>query len=161
MIITKLFEPRVALIIFLALTVAYLVFLDREQAFQKKFLHFGPSPDSRFLNIKLDSWGKVIAVYIIGFISALGTSYYTNITSSYVSGVLLNPAYKEKIQHTRLWGSILVAIDPIMSWVMKTFQFFITLTMELQYIIPQFLGDIMIAIPNNLINVSRKKFSTD
>jgi hypothetical protein len=156
-----LLEPRIAMIIFMLVIVGYLIFLDKENAFQNKFLHFGPSPDSKFLNISLDNWGKVISVYLIGFISAFSTSYYSNVTSSFVSGVLLNPAFKDKIEHSAYWGKILVVVDPIISWIMTSFQFFITLTMELQYMLPQFLGHIAVTIPTNLYNISFKKFSRD
>ncbi len=156
-----IFEPRFALVVFICIVVGYLIFLDKEGAFQKKFLNFGPSPDSKFLNITLDNWGKVIAVYIIGFLSAFSTSYYANVTSSFVSGVLLNPAFKDKIQHSIFWGKFLVVMDPIISWIMTSLQFFITLTMELQYMLPQFLGHITITIPSNLYNLSFKKFYRD
>ena len=160
-ILDILFEPRFALIIFIAILVGYLIFLDKENAFQKKFLRFGPSPDTSFLNIKLDTWGKVIAVYFIGLISSLSTAYYTTVTSSYVSGVLLNPAYKDKIQHSKFWSKVLVTFDPIMSWVMQLFQLFATLTMELQYMLPQLFGHLAVFIPTNLYTIESKRFSFD
>ena len=158
-ILDILFEPRFALIIFIAILVGYLIFLDKENAFQTKFLRFGPSPDTKFLNIKLDNWGKVIAVYFIGLISSLSTAYYTSVTSSYVSGVLLNPAYKDKIAHSKFWSKVLVTFDPIMSWVMQLFQLFATLTMELQYMPPQLFRHLAVFIPTNLYTIESKPFS--
>ncbi len=155
----KLFDPNIALIVFLIIAVGYLIFLDKEGVFQKKFLHFGPSPDTRFFHFTIDTWGKVIAVYLISFISAISVSYYTNITSSYVSGVLLNPAYKDTIKRSEFWSKVIVVLDPIITWIMTSLQFFITLTMQLQFMIPQFLGHILIAIPTNLKQLSLKKFS--
>jgi hypothetical protein len=155
----KLFDPNIALIVFLIIAVGYLIFLDKEGVFQRKFLHFGPSPDTRFFNFTIDTWGKVIAVYLISFISAISVSYYTNITSSYVSGVLLNPAYKDTIKRSEFWSKVIVVLDPIITWIMTSLQFFITLTMQLQFMIPQFLGHILIAIPTNLKQLSLKKFS--
>lgn len=155
------FNPRIALIIFIVILVAYLVFLDKESAFQNKFLKFGPSPDTKFLNIKLDSWNKVISVYVIALLSALSTSYYTSVSSSYISGVLLNPAYKDKIGHSKFWSKLLVTIDPLMSWVMQLFQLFATLTLELQYMLPQLLGHLVILIPTNLQSLEEKRFSFD
>jgi hypothetical protein len=155
------FEPKFALIIFLVILMGYILFLDKENAFQKKFLRFGPSPDTKFLNIKLDTWDKVIVVYFIGLLSAASTSYYTSVASSYVSGVLLNPAYKDKIEHSKYWSKILVIIDPIISWIMQLFQLFATLTLELQYMLPQLLGQLTILIPTNLRTLSTKRFSFD
>lgn len=155
------FEPKFALIVFLAILIGYIVFLDKENAFQKKFLRFGPSPDTKFLNIKLDTWDKVIVVYFIGLLSAASTSYYTSVTSAYVSGVLLNPAYKDKIDHSKYWSKILVILDPIISWIMQLFQLFATLTLELQYMLPQLLGQLTVLIPTNLRTLSNKRFSYD
>ena len=158
---TKFFDPNIALIFFVLIAVGYLIFLDKEGVFQKKFLQFGPSSDTKFLHFTIDTWGKVIAVYFIGFISALSVSYYTNVTGNFVSGVLLNPAYKDIIRRSEFWSKVMVAIDPIITWIMTTFQFFITLTMQLQFMIPQFLGHIIVAIPVNLKSVSLKRFSFD
>ncbi len=155
------FDPRFALIIFIVILIGYLVFLDKENAFQNKFLRFGPSPDTKFLNIKLDSWNKVISVYFIALLSALSTAYYTSVSSSYISGVLLNPAYKDKISQSKFWSKLLVTIDPLMSWVMQLFQLFATLTLELQYMLPQLLGHLIILIPTNLQSIEEKRFSFD
>ncbi len=155
------FDPRFALIVFIIILIAYLVFLDKENAFQNKFLRFGPSPDTKFLNIKLDNWNKVISVYAIALLSALSTAYYTSVSSSYISGVLLNPAYKDKIAHSKFWSKLLVTIDPLMSWVMQLFQLFATLTLELQYMLPQLLGHLIILIPINLQSIEEKRFSFD
>ena len=155
------FEPRFALIVFIVILIAYLIFLDKENAFQNKFLKFGPSPDTKFLNIKLDNWGKVISVYFIALISSLSTAYYTSVTSSYISGVLLNPAYKDKIAQSKFWSKLLVSIDPVMSWVMQLFQLFATLTLELQYMLPQLFGHLIILVPANLITLEEKRFSFD
>lgn len=157
----KLFDPNIALVIFICIAIGYLIFLDKEGAFQKKFLHFGPSSDTKFLHFTIDTWGKVIAVYFIGFISALSVSYYTNVTGSYVTGVLLNPAYKDIIKRSEFWSKVIVAVDPIITWIMSTIQIFITLTMQLQFMIPQFFGHIIVAIPANLKSVSLKRFSFD
>jgi predicted anti-sigma-YlaC factor YlaD len=154
-------QPRYGLIIFIVILVAYLVFLDKEHAFKKKVLNFGPSPDSRFLNIQLDTWGKVITVYIVAFASALVNSYYTNITSLYVNWVLLNPAYKDPIKHSKFWSRILVSFDPIITAIMAALQFFVTLTMELQYILPQMIGSLIVTIPINLSSLKGKRFILD
>ncbi len=157
----KFFDPSIALVVFLLIAVGYLIFLDKEGVFQKKFLQFGPSPDTKFLHFTIDTWGKIVAVYFIGFFSALSNSYYQNVTGSYITGVLLNPAYKDIIKRSEFWSKAMVVIDPIISWIMTSFQFFITLTMQLQFMIPQFLGHIFVAIPANLKMISLKRFSFD
>jgi hypothetical protein len=83
------------------------------------------------------------------------------VSSSYISGVLLNPAYKDKISQSKFWSKLLVTIDPLMSWVMELFQLFATLTLELQYMLPQLLGHLVILIPTNLQSLEEKRFSFD
>jgi len=61
-----LFEPRIAFIIFIVFIIGYLVFLDEEGAF-KDFAKFGPDPSTKFLGMKVDTWKKVILIYIVGF----------------------------------------------------------------------------------------------
>ena len=49
-----LFEPRIALIIFVFFMIGYLILLDYEGTFQEKFLHFGPSKDTKFLSFIIE-----------------------------------------------------------------------------------------------------------
>jgi len=140
--------------------VLYLIFLDKEGAFQEKFLRFGPAPDSKFLNITLDKWSKVITIYFIAFFSARSRSYYQNIDSSFVNGVLLNPAYKDTVKQSRFLSSILVIVDPIITASMGVLSILVTLTQQLQFIFFQILGTLVVTIPSNLYNLSFKKFSS-
>lgn len=151
-------KPQVALAIFVIIIILYLIFLDKEGAFQAKFLRFGPSSDSKFLNITLDKWSKVITIYFVAFFSALSLSYYQNIASSFVTGVLLNPAYKNTIQQSRLLSNILVTVDPIITAIMGIISILVTLTQQFQFIFFQILGTLIVTIPVNLYNLSFKKF---
>lgn len=157
--LSKLFRPNFALIIFIAALFIYMIILDKEGAFQKKFLHFGPSSDTQFFNIKLESWRQVISVYIIAFLSALSLSYYQNFASFFVNNVLLNPAYKDPIHHSKHWSYILGIADPIINAIMAAINFFVTLTMEFQFIFFQLLGTVAVSIPSNLAEISKKKFT--
>ena len=153
-----LLRPQFALFIFIIALIIYIILLDKEGAFQKKFLNFGPSSDTQFFNIKLRTWPQVISVYIIAFLGALSLSYYQNVASSFVSGVLLNPAYKGTIQHSKTWSYTLGFFDPIITALMTAINFFVTLTMEFQFIFFQLLGTVAVSIPSNLYFISKKKF---
>ncbi len=157
--LSKLFRPNFALIIFIVALFIYMIILDKEGAFQKKFLHFGPSSDTQFFNIRLESWPQVISVYIIAFLSALSLSYYQNFASFFVNNVLLNPAYKDPIHHSKHWSYILGIADPIINAIMAAINFFVTLTMEFQFIFFQLLGTVAVSIPSNLAEISKKKFT--
>ena len=155
----SILRPQYALIIFISALIVYIIILDKEGAFQKKFLNFGPSSDTKFLNIKLQSWSQVISVYLIAFFSAISLSYYQNIASSFLKGVLLNPAYKDPVTHSKFWSYVLGIIDPIVNALMAAINFFVTLAMEFQFIFFQLLGTIAVSIPSNLYNISKKKFT--
>ena len=152
------FNPKTAFLIFLIFIIVYLILLDVEGAFQKKFLNFGPSEDTEFLNMKIDTWEKVILIYLIGFFSSLLTSYYETVSFDFIHSYIWNPAYKEKINISKSWTTAIVAIEPILYWILNILNFFITLTMELQYIIPKFLGDIVINIPYGIYKVNQKEY---
>jgi hypothetical protein len=154
-----LLRPQFALFIFIVALIVYIVVLDKEGAFQKKFLRFGPSSDTKFFNIQLKTWPQVISVYIIAFLSALSLSYYQNIASYYVNKVLLNPAYKDPIKHSKYWSYVLGIADPLVNAIMAAINFFVTLTMEFQFIAFQLLGTIVVSIPSNLSEISKKKFT--
>lgn len=154
-----LLRPQFALFIFIIALIIYLTILDKEGAFQKKFLNFGPSPDTQFFNIKLRTWPQVISVYIIAFFSALSLSYYQNIASYYVNKVLLNPAYREPIKHSKYWSYVLGIADPLVNAIMAAINFFVTLTMEFQFIFFQLLGTVVISIPVNILEISKKTFT--
>jgi len=76
----------------------------------------------------------------------------------FIHSKLWNPAYKEKIKISKTWASLIVSLEPLLYWFLSIVQFFITLTMKLQFIIPQFLGQVIIDIPYGLMKISEKTF---
>ncbi len=157
-IVKFFFNPKIAFIIFLTFIIIYLILLDEEGAFQKKFLNFGPSKETKFLNMTLDTWPKVISVYLIGFFSTLLTSYYSTVSFDFIHSFIWNPAYNKPIKISKKWTQLIVSIEPVLYWILTTLNFFVTLTMELQYIIPKFLGDTIVNVPYGLYKVGQKKF---
>ena len=155
------FEPRMAFSIFVIFIVIYLVVLEEEGAFSKKFLNFGPSENTEFLTMKLNTWTKVIIVYLIGFFSSLLTTYYQNVSYDFIHSYIWNPAYTKKIEVSKTWTSIIIAIEPLLYWILQILNFFVNLTFELQFILPKFIGNVLIDIPYGLFKVSQNKFKGD
>ena len=153
-----IFEPRVALIIFIVFMIGYLILLDEEGTFREKFMHFGPSEDTKFLNMKIDTWEKVIIMYILAFATALLTSYYSTVMYDFIHSKIYNPAFKGKVGISKNWVKAIVILDPILYWILVIIQFFISLTMQLQFLIPQLLGTAIIDIAYGLFKVSQNKF---
>ena len=80
-------NPKIAFIIFATWIVIFIFILKKEGIFTKKFLHFGPSNDpetqTNFLGSPVDSWSKVITLYILGFLTVCFSAYYRDIFELY------------------------------------------------------------------------------
>jgi len=153
-----LFEPRIAFVIFVVFIIIYLIFLDEEGAF-KDFCKFGPDPNTKFLGMKIDTWKKTILVYVVAFFSALLQNYYGTVMFDFIHSKLWNPAYKEKVPISKTWAQVIVTAEPLLYWFLSIVEFFITLTMKLQFIIPQFLGQACTGIPYGLMKINEKEFT--
>jgi len=152
------FEPRIAFGLFIFFMVGYMFFLDEENAFQN-FFAFGPDPSIRFLGMSINTWNKVILVYAVGFISSLLQGYYQTVMYDFIHSKLWNPAYKERIPMSKRWAKTIVTVEPLLDWMLDIVQFFITMTMRFQFILPQLLGQIVVDIPYALMKIEEKKFS--
>lgn len=142
--------PQVALLTFTLFLIGYIIFLDVEGGFKQKFLKFGPDRDpsnsATFLGIKLDNWTKVIMMYIIGFCSSLMSSYYNAVMSTSVHTYIYNAAIDEVPYNKQLIYSVAM-IEPFLYQILWIIQFYMDLIMELQFIIPQFIGTYVASIP--------------
>ncbi len=152
------FEPRVAFCIFVVFILVYLVILDEEGAFTKKFLSFGPSPNTTFLHMKLDTWHKVYIVYALGFFSSLLTTYYNTVSYVFIHSSIWNPSYTKTISISKNWAKAIVILEPLLYWILNIINLFVNLTMQLQFLIPSFLGSVIIDVPYGLFKLDKKKF---
>ena len=156
--INFLFNPKVALTIFVIFLVVYLVVLEEEGAFTKKFLHFGPSDEYTFLTMKLNNWTKVSIVYLIAFFSSILSNYYGTVMFDFIHSTIWNPAYTEKIQLTKSWTTVIMILEPLLYFILTVLNFFVTLTMQLQFILPRFIGQAIVDIPYALYKISQNTF---
>lgn len=152
-----IFEPRAAFYLFVFFIIGYMFFLDEENAFQN-FFAFGPDPSIRFLGMSMNTWNKVWAVYAVGFISSLLQGYYQTVMYDFIHSKLWNPAYKERIPVTKGWAKTIVIAEPLLDWMLGIVQFFITMTMRFQFILPQLLGQLIVDVPYALMKIEEKKF---
>ena len=156
------YNPTTAFFIFLIFVTGYLIFLDEEGAFQKKFLHFGPSTDpkiqTKFINMKLDTWKKVILVYVISLLSAVIQAYYGNVVSQFIHQHLWNPAVK-KIEGSKVITLTIITFEQIIWTAVSVITFFTNMTMQVQFIIPSLIGSMITNIPFDLYQASMKTFT--
>ena len=157
--ITRFFlNPGVAFSIFAIFIITYILILGKEGAFSDGFLRIGPSEKTKFLTLKLDNWTKVITVYTIGFFSSLITTYYRKVSKDNVHSLIWNPAYKQKMPISKAMTGIMLIGEPFLYWVLGIINFLIALTLELQYILPKFLGTILVQIPYGFYKANQKKY---
>ena len=157
-VIEFFFNIKLAFIIFIIFIIGYIILLDVEGAFTKRFLNFGPSKDTKFINMTLDTWPKVISVYILSFLASLLTQYYKSISYNFIHSFIWNPAYTKKIHMTKTWATFIVSLEPILYWILQIIEFFINLIIELQFLIPKFIGQALIDIPYGLYMVNQNKY---
>ena len=156
-IVAFFMEPKVVLVLFTVFLVGYVIFLDEEGAFTNQFLQFGPGKGS-FLAIKLDSWTKVLALYGIGFFSSMMTSYYQWVMQNNIHSYVYNRAIKE-VPYSRFWNYLINIMEPFFYQILSVVQFFTTLTMQIQFILPQFLGSLVADMPFTLARLGEKKYA--
>ena len=136
-------SPFVGILLFLIIATIILIGLDRRGAFEE-FLKFGPNENAHFLKIKLDSWSKVITLYVISFFTALLTKYFNSVVGrGFITARLLNPSVDE-INVTKNQSLIIIYLYPICVWLLNIIMFFITLTMQLQFLLPNLLGNMIV-----------------
>lgn len=156
-------SPKVVLVLFTFFLVGYIVFLDVEGGFSESFLHFGPgtnaSNTATFLGVKMDSWTKVGTMYAIGFFTALMTTYYQWVMGYNIHSYIYNRAIS-KVPYSRFWSYLSVMLEPFFNQILMVIQFFTTLTLQLQFILPQFVGSLVADMPFTLKRLGEKKYDS-
>jgi hypothetical protein len=154
-------SPKVALIVFTLFLVAYIAFIDEEGGFKGKFLHFGPGTDASnttsFMNIRLDSWKKVGLLYVVSFFASLLTTYYQSVMANNIHSYIWNRALTT-MPYSKTWTYAIVLMEPFFYQILSIVQFFTSLTMQLQFILPQFLGSLIADVPFTLKRLGEKRF---
>jgi hypothetical protein len=151
-------DPKVVLVLFTLFLVGYIVFVDLEGGFTQQFLQFGPGQGT-FLAIKMDSWSKVGALYAVGFFTSLMTTYYQWVMGNNMHQFVYNRAIK-KVPYSRFWVYLTNILEPFFYQILSIVQFFTTLTMQLQFILPQFLGSLVADLPFTLKRLGEKTYAS-
>ena len=151
---------KISFMVFSVWVIVFIISLGYMGAFSKKFMHFGPSDDPEtqtvFLGSKVDTWGKVITLYILGFLTICFSTYYHQIVGNW----LRNTVQDQKtttVEETKGWAYLMANLDPLLGWINGILGFFVTLTLQLQFIIPQALGEMMVTLLSTNNFLSKKK----
>jgi len=156
-------NPYIVVIFFIMFLVAYFVYLDVEGSFANEFLHFGPKGtnvnSAQFMGITLDSWSKVITLYFICFTTGFLSTHYDNVVSTSIINRLTDPN-TSYIPYSQAGTYTLVLIDPLIMHSLKVIEFFATLTLQLQFILPVFIGSYIGGLPTVMGYLSSKTYQS-
>jgi hypothetical protein len=154
-------SPKSILIISGVYLTGYMIFIAKEGGFTSQFVHFGPgtneSNTTSFLGIILDTWQKVILMYAVSFLSSVMNTYYSYAMTNNLHSYIWNRAVP-KVPFSKKWTYIVILVEPILLQILSITQFFTSLTMQLQFIIPQFIGSMIIEVPFTIQRLREKEY---
>jgi hypothetical protein len=96
-------------------------------------------------------------MYVAGFLSAFMSTYYNYAMTNNLHSYIWNRAVP-KVPFSKRWTYIVIFSEPFFYQVLNIITFFTSLTMQLQFIIPQFIGSMIIEIPFSLQRLREKEF---
>jgi len=156
-----LVNPVVALSSFVLWVLIFITILGSMGAFSTKFTHFGPSTDQEmaivFLGTHINSWYKVITLYVLGFFSSMISTYSSTVYNNWKTNTVGDQKTKE-LKLKKWLSHLLVIIAPIVYNINGILELFITLTLQLQFLLPQLLGNIIASIYISNSYLATKKF---
>lgn len=157
---TILTSPTMALSTFTGWVFVFIIILGFMGAFNERFLHIGPSSDpdtqAEFLGAPIDSWEKVIMLYVLGFLSAAFSTYYHSVFGAWMTNSVKDHKQK-KLGMSETLANVLITLDPIVSSINRILELFVTLTLQFQFLVPQLLGDIIATIFTSREFLSKKQ----
>lgn len=156
-------NPKMILGISSVFFTGYITFIYLAGGFSQQFLHFGPGTNdqntAQFLGITLDTWPKVGLMYLAGFLSALMSNYYSYAMTNNLHSYIWNRAIA-KVPFSKRWTYIVIFAEPLFFQILSIISFFTSLTLQLQFIVPQFLGGFIMEVPFALQRLREKEFAS-
>ena len=156
-------NPKIILGISSLFFTGYISFIYLAGGFSQQFLHFGPGTNdentAQFLGITLDTWPKVGLMYLAGFLSSLMSNYYYYAMNTNLHSYIWNRAIK-KVPFSKRWTYVVILAEPVFMQLLTVISFFTTLTLQLQFILPQFIGGMIMEVPFSLQRLREKEFAS-
>lgn len=108
------------------------------------FVHWGPSNNTVFGGMRVDSWPRWAFVMSYSVLSQVVYSVVSNTLSPYVSNVIRDhkTPREDKGGYTR--GQLLVQLYTAYHWLSSIFDVFLWITLQLQYLAPAILTDLVL-----------------
>jgi len=156
-------NPYIVVILFIVFLIAYFVYLDIEGSFANGFLHFGPGIDnsttSQFMGVTINTWSKVLTLYVICFVTGFLSTHYDNVVSTSLINRLMDPNVSH-IPYSQAGTYAVVLIDPLIMHSLKVIEFLATLTLQFQFILPLVIGSYIGGLPTVIGLLSSKTYTS-
>jgi hypothetical protein len=156
-------SPKTIMFISTVFLAGYMAFIQVEGGFSSQFLHFGPGTNedntTSFIGIVLDTWSKVILMYFVSFLSSLMNTYYLYAMTNNLHSYIWNRAMPH-VPFSKKWTYIVILSEPLLMQILQVTSFFTTLTLQLQFILPQFIGSAIVEIPFTIAMLRLKTFES-
>ena len=156
-------SPKTIMFISTVFLAGYMAFIQVEGGFSSQFLHFGPGTNedntTSFIGITLDTWSKVILMYFVSFLSSLMNTYYLYAMTNNLHSYIWNRAMPH-VPFSKKWTYIVILSEPLLMQILQVTSFFTTLTLQLQFILPQFIGSAIVEIPFTIAMLRLKTFES-
>jgi len=138
------FSPKFALTAQTTWTIFVISSIYMMGGFSSNFLAFGPVKDKpvNFMGIVIDSWNKVLFIIAFTFINKLVNSWATNILSDWEKNTFYNNAVV-KIKENKTKALIMQHVFNMILWVNMIINLELTLTRQLQFILPKIIADLV------------------
>jgi hypothetical protein len=156
-------SPKTIMFISTVFLAGYMAFIQVEGGFSSQFLHFGPGTNedntTSFIGITLDTWSKTILMYFVSFLSSLMNTYYLYAMTNNLHSYIWNRAMPH-VPFSKKWTYIVILSEPLLMQILQVTSFFTTLTLQLQFILPQFIGSAIVEIPFTIAMLRLKTFES-
>ena len=156
-------SPKTIIFISTVFLAGYMAFIQVEGGFSSQFLHFGPGTNedntTSFIGIVLDTWSKTILMYFVSFLSSLMNTYYLYAMTNNLHSYIWNRAISH-VPFSKKWTYIVILSEPLLIQILQITSFFTTLTLQLQFILPQFIGSAIVEIPFTIAMLRLKTFDS-
>ena len=107
-----------------------------------RFFHFGPSNETKFIDLKIDNWGKWLVTMMYSFLSQFVHSYINATLYPFMVNVIRD--HKAVWRDSLCKAQIITFIYKSYYWFHEICEIFLVLTLQLQYYVPALLADLIV-----------------
>lgn len=112
---------------------------------ESNFLCWGPS-DVQFAGFKVNTWMRWAIVMIYSILSQVSYSVISSTISPYISNVIRDHKTPIEEKGTLIQAQSIVFVYTLYSWLTSILDVFLWITLQVQYIIPALLTDLLLTI---------------